>query len=293
MNFNAEYSSYKAQIDAALKDFLGHAGQYPETLRMSMEYSLFPGGKRLRPVLFMAAFDGLFGKDQKEGLAFACALEMIHTYSLIHDDLPAMDNDNYRRGILTSHRVFGDATAILSGDALLNSAYEIMLENALMYPDNLSAHVKAIKLIADASGIKGMVGGQMADIELQWKASSEDSLNYIYRNKTAALIKVSLTAAATLAKANENELRSLGLFGDFIGLAFQIIDDVLDFKSEDLAVECGQKCSKFTYPVVYGLEGSKNKAQGLLDKALQELDVFGKRALFLRQIAHYLVGRRE
>lgn len=293
MSFNTEYSSYRSQIDAALKVILGQASQYPETLRMSIEYSLFPGGKRLRPVLFMAVFDGLFGKEKKEGLAFACALEMIHTYSLIHDDLPAMDNDDYRRGKLANHKVFGDAAAILAGDALLNLAYEIMLENTLMYPDNLSSHVKAMKLISYASGARGMVGGQMADIELQWKASTEDTLNLIYRNKTAALIEVSLTAAATLAKANENELRALGSFGGLTGFAFQIIDDILDFKSEDVNLECGQKCGKLTYPVVHGLEGSKNRAQALFDKALVELDIFGERALFLRQIAHFLAGRSE
>lgn len=293
MSFNTEYSSYRSQIDAALKGFLGQAGQYPETLRMSMEYSLFPGGKRLRPVLFMAVFDGLFGKDQKEGLAFACALEMIHTYSLIHDDLPAMDNDDYRRGNLSNHRVFGDAAAILAGDALLNLAYEIMHDNALLYPDNLLAHVKAMKLISDASGAKGMVGGQMADMELQWRASAEETLNYIYRNKTAALIEVSLTAAAELAKADEDEIKALSSFGSLIGLAFQIIDDVLDFKIEDISLECGQKCGKLTYPVVYGVEGSKNIAQTLIDKALAELDLFGERAKFLSEIAHFLADRSE
>jgi geranylgeranyl diphosphate synthase type II len=293
MSFNAEYSSYKSQIDTALRGFLGQAGKYPEALRMSMEYSLFPGGKRLRPVLYMAVFDGIFGKDQQEGLALACALEMIHTYSLIHDDLPAMDNDDYRRGNLTNHRVFGDATAILTGDALLNLSYEIMLENALLYPDNLPAHVRAMKLISNASGANGMVGGQMADIELQWKTSAEDTLDFICRNKTAALIEVSLTAAAALANANDNELKALSSFGNSIGLAFQIIDDVLDFNSEAVEPECGQKCGKLTYPVVYGLNGSKEKAKSLIDNALAELEIFGHKAKFLREIAHFLAGRSE
>lgn len=293
MSFNNEYASYKSQIDAALKGFLGQAGQYPETLRMSMEYSLFPGGKRLRPVLFMSSFEGIFGKNQKEGLPFACALEMIHTYSLIHDDLPAMDNDAYRRGKLTNHRVFGEAAAILTGDALLNLAYEVMLANALEYPDNLSAHTEAMKIISCASGAKGMVGGQMADIEMLWRDSAEATLDYIYQNKTAALIEVSLTAAAVLANVNENELKALGSFGNSIGLAFQIIDDVLDFKSEDVILECGQKCGKLTYPMVYGIEGSKNKAQSMIDNALAKLDVFGKRALFLRQFAYFLAKRSE
>lgn len=293
MSFNTEYTSYKSQIDAALKGCLGQAVQYPKTLRMSIEYSLFPGGKRLRPILFMSSFVGLFGGEQKVGLPFACAIEMLHTYSLIHDDLPAMDDDDYRRGNLTNHKVFGEAAAILAGDALLNLAYEMMLENALNYPDNLSAHIKAMKLIADAAGAKGMVGGQMADIEMQWKASAEDTLDYIHLNKTAALIKASLTAAAVLKNANENELKAIGSFGNSIGLVFQIIDDVLDFKSEDAVLECGQKCGKLTYPIVYGLEGSKNKAQSMIGDALANLDIFGERASFLRQIALFLAGRSE
>jgi len=293
MSFNTEYLSYKSQIDAALKGCLGQAVQYPKTLRMAIEYSLFPGGKRLRPILFMSSFVGLFNGDQKAGLPFACAIEMLHTYSLIHDDLPAMDDDDYRRGNLTNHKVFGEAAAILAGDALLNLAYEIMLENALNYPDNLSAHIKAMKLIADAAGAKGMIGGQMADIEMQWKTSAEDTLEYIHKNKTAALIEASLTAAAVLTNANENELNALGSFGNSIGLAFQIIDDVLDFKSEDNILECGQKCGKLTYPIVYGLEGSKNKAQSMVGNALANLDIFGERASFLRQIALFLAGRSE
>lgn len=293
MSFNTKYSSYRTLIDTALKEYLGQACHYPETLKMSIEYSLFPGGKRLRPVLFLAAFNDLFDKDKKEGLASACALEMIHTYSLIHDDLPAMDNDDYRRGKLTNHRVFGEAAAILAGDALLNLAYEIMLENAFKYAANVSAHVKAMKLISYASGAKGMVAGQMADIELQWKTSAEDTLDFICRNKTAALIEVSLTAAAALANANDNELKALSSFGNSIGLAFQIIDDVSDFKIEDIKLECGQNCGKLTYPSVYGVEGSKDMALSLIGKALAELDIFGERAKFLREIAHFITDRSE
>jgi len=293
MSYNNTYSSYVSQIDSALKDVLGQSDRYSETLRMSMEYSLFSGGKRIRPVLFMASFGGLFGKDQAEGLSMACALELIHTYSLVHDDLPVIDNDDYRRGKLTSHRVFGDAAAILTGDAMLNLAYEIMLENAIKYQDNLSAHVRAMKLIADAAGIKGMVGGQMADIESHWKAVTRDTLHYIYQNKTAALIEVSLTAAATLAKAKETELKALGSFGSLVGLAFQIIDDVLDFKNEELNPVCGQSCSKLSYPIIYGVEGSQKKAQVLIDKAVKELDIFKERAFFLRQLAHFLACRTE
>jgi len=293
MNFKTEISLYKRQIDTALRDCLGQTEDFPETLRMSIEYSLFSGGKRLRPVLFMSAFEGLFGRDPKEGLPYACALEMIHTYSLIHDDLPAMDNDDYRRGKLTSHKVFGEAAAILTGDALLNMAYEVMLENAFKYPDDLATHLKAMKLIARASGLKGMISGQIADIELIWKTSAEETLEYIHKKKTAALIEVSLSAAAALAKASEDEFKALSSFGNLIGLAFQVIDDVLDFKAEDEVVECGQGCAKLTYPIVYGLEGSKNKAQDYINKAISDLDLFGNKALFLKSLAQYLAKRQE
>jgi len=298
MNYKSQHALYKAKIDEALKELVESIAVHSKELRMSMDYSLFPGGKRLRPLLFLAVYSGLYGKDEKEGLPLACAIELIHTYSLIHDDLPSMDDDDYRRGKLTNHKVFGESTAILTGDALLNLSYEIMLDNARQHPENVSSHLEAISDIARASGIKGMIGGQLADLNLQWKTNAKDTLDFICKGKTAALIQTSIVSAAILAKASKAEIRALARFGELIGMAFQIIDDVLDFDSESLNVECGQDCGKLTYPIVYGIEGSKEMAKNLIDEALRELEIFdidkyNEGYIFLSQTAVLLSGRTE
>lgn len=298
MNYKSQHALYKTKIDEALKELVESIAVHSKELRMSMDYSLFPGGKRLRPLLFLAVYSGLYGKDEKEGLPLACAIELIHTYSLIHDDLPSMDDDDYRRGKLTNHKVFGESTAILTGDALLNLSYEIMLDNARQHPENVSSHLEAISDIARASGIKGMIGGQLADLNLQWKTNAKDTLDFICKGKTAALIQTSIVSAAILAKASKAEIRALARFGELIGMAFQIIDDVLDFDSESLNVECGQDCGKLTYPIVYGIEGSKEMAKNLIDEALRELEIFdidkyNEGYIFLSQTAVLLSGRTE
>jgi len=292
MEFSTAYRIYKAQIEAFLRKISRQRSNYPATLKMAMEYSLLSGGKRLRPVLFISTFDRLFTGNMKEGLPMACAIEMIHTYSLMHDDLPCMDNDDYRRGKPTSHRVFGEGIAVLAGDALLNMAYEVLIENALKFPDNLKQHLKAISMIAHAAGANGMVGGQVADLQSLVESSNEEVINYIHTNKTAALIEVSLTAPAVLAGASEKELKAVGAYGKAIGMAFQITDDVLDHGKEDLSNECGNCCGKATYPSIFGVDESVKKAGTFIGQALNDITIFGEKGRFLEQIAGF-VGKRQ
>lgn len=260
----------------------------------AMNYSLLSGGKRLRPVLLLAAYE-LFKENEEAALPFACAMEMIHTYSLIHDDLPAMDNDDYRRGRLSNHKKFGEAAAILAGDGLLNKAFEIGLESAINNKINLEASVKAMFVIADSSGSNGMIGGQVVDMFGHDKIKSIDDLKYMYSLKTGAIIKSSITAGATLGEANEQQLKALERYAENIGLAFQIEDDILDITStlEKLGKKTGSDAAndKITYLYFISLEEAKNEVENITKEAIESLKIFGDKAVYLVELAKYLTNR--
>lgn len=260
-------------------------------LKDAMSYSLKAGGKRLRPVLCMMSA-GMFG-DMGLALDIACALEMIHTYSLIHDDLPCMDNDVLRRGKPTNHVVFGEAHALLAGDGLLNGAFEVML--ALSQKEKGLDVVSAMSIIASASGVKGMIAGQAADLSFEGKDVDAEVLHFIHARKTAALIRASVTAGAALLHANDDDLSALEIYGDRLGLVFQIVDDILDEvgDAEKLGKSTGKDkdADKMTFARVYGIDASRNIAREKTAEAVTALERFGDRAVGLKSLAEYLLGR--
>lgn len=286
----------KDLIDAALEKYLPGEIGFPATLHQAIRYSLFAGGKRIRPILSIASYEAVGGKG--DGIMpFACAMEMIHTYSLIHDDLPAMDNDDYRRGKLTCHKVFGEAISILAGDALLTEAFRLMSQRSPIdrfhFEDRLVLEV--IHEVAYASGIFGMVGGQAVDIESEGKEIDFPTLQYIHTHKTGALILASIRMGAKLGGAGEEKLSALSHYGERIGLVFQIVDDILNIrgKSELLGKATGSDLhrKKATYPSLFGLEESKRKAEELAESAVQSLSSLGSEADPLREIAWFIVKR--
>ena len=282
-------------VDQALERFLPDGGELPASLHGSMRYSVFAGGKRVRPVLLLAACEAVGGQVQP-ALPAACAMEMIHTYSLIHDDLPAMDDDDFRRGNPTNHKVFGEATAILAGDALLTEAFILLSGNGADVDP--AVQLRVIYEIAHASGSRGMVGGQMVDMESEGKREIDlATLSYIHTHKTGALIRASVRAGAMLGGATKERLDALTRYGDAIGLAFQIADDILDVEgtTEELGKDAGsdQARGKATYPALVGLEASKARARELVDMALDALAPFDERAEPLRAIASYIVKRKS
>ena len=258
----------------------------------AMNYSLLSGGKRLRPVLFLGAYE-LFKKDINNALPIACIMEMIHTYSLIHDDLPSMDNDDYRRGKLSSHKKFGEATAILAGDALLNKAFEIGLEAA---SDGNINKIKALQIIALSSGTEGMIGGQILDMEGNIMSSLDD-LKYMYSLKTGAIIKSSILAGAILGGANEEEIKALENYAENIGIAFQIQDDILDVVStqEKLGKSIGSDVAnnKLTYLTFKNIEESKKDVEIYAKEAIANLSIFKEKARYLVELANYLTNRES
>ena len=293
-----DVQSYMAEraraVDAALALYLPSESDPPETLHKAMRYSVFAGGKRLRPVFVIAGAEAVGGRMDTV-METACAVEMIHTYSLIHDDLPAMDNDDFRRGVPTNHKVFGEAIAILAGDALLTLAFRLLADNFAAGSD---AHALRNVLIevADAAGSAGMVGGQVADIESEGKRVGAETVDYIHTHKTAALIRASIRAGAMLAEATPSQLVALGLAGGNLGLAFQIMDDILDVTatSEELGKTAGkdQAQQKATYPAVHGLEVSRIHAKALVSEAHAALQSFGPRAEPLRALGTFIVERK-
>lgn len=294
--FKSQYLELVAKTNDYLHNRLDNMEKYPKIIFDSMEYSLFAGGKRLRPVILLATHS-LLGGDLTESLPLAGGLEMIHTYSLIHDDLPAMDNDDFRRGIPTNHRVFGEGIAILSGDALLNFAYETMLDNALLYPEKILNHVRAIETIAKAAGIKGMVGGQVVDLENEGKDINPDTLQYIHDHKTGALFRASITASIMLEEPSDQISNALIEYGRSLGLAFQVKDDILDVVGDNkkLGKNTGRDKDKgkATYVEKYGLERSWSIANELIEGAIGQLDIFGLEAEFLRKLAKFIVERHN
>jgi geranylgeranyl diphosphate synthase, type II len=282
-------------VDQALERFLPDAGELPASLHGAMRYSVFAGGKRVRPVLMLAACETV-GGALEQAIPAACAMEMIHTYSLIHDDLPAMDDDDFRRGNPTNHKVYGEAVAILAGDALLTEAF-ILLSREQEGGDP-AARLRVIQEIAHASGSRGMVGGQVVDMESEGKGDIDLAiLSYIHTHKTGALIRASVRAGAILGGATEEGLTALTRYGEAIGLAFQIADDILDVEgtTEELGKDAGsdQARGKATYPALVGLEASKARAQELVQMALDALAPFDERAEPLRAIASYIVKRKS
>jgi len=260
----------------------------------AMNYSLLSEGKKLRPVLLLGAYE-LFRDDLKEALPFACAMEMIHTYSLIHDDLPAMDNDDYRRGKLSNHKKYGQATAILAGDGLLNKAFETGLEAAIN--SNSTNAVKALKIIADSSGTEGMIGGQVVDMEGEEIINSIEDLKYMYSLKTGAILKSSVIAGAQLAGADEEEMRQLGSYAEKIGIGFQIEDDILDVTGtpEKLGKAVGSDAAnkKITYLTFRSIEEARQDVEKFTQEAIESLSMFGGRAEYLVELAKFLTNRER
>jgi geranylgeranyl diphosphate synthase, type II len=279
-------------VDAHIEGLMPAESVPPSSIHTAMRYSVFAGGKRIRPILCLET-SRIFGENLAAALYPACAIEFIHTYSLIHDDLPALDNDDLRRGKPTCHRKFGEAIAILAGDALLTLAFETVGAS----PVAAERRVAMLTEIATAAGtVNGMVGGQVADIEAAGKSVGPEMLEYIHRSKTAALIRASIAAGALSAGADGDDLARLRRFGETIGWAFQVTDDILDVEESSAALgkTAGKDIAqeKATYPAVYGLEKSHAIANELATKAIAELQPYGERAGRLRSIAEYLVLRR-
>ena len=290
-----DLSTYLAKRKEAIEVALDSAVPviYPEKIYEAMRYSLLAGGKRLRPILCLASCE-LAGGTTSMAMPTACALEMIHTMSLIHDDLPAMDNDDYRRGKLTNHKVYGDDIAILAGDALLTYAFEFIATKTENVPPQQV--LQTIAHLGRAAGAGGLIGGQVVDVESEGKTDvSLETLNYIHAHKTGALLEACVVCGAILASASEADLQRLSRFAKNIGLAFQIIDDILDITAtqEELGKTAGKdvQAGKVTYPSLWGIDESRRQASQLVADAKAQLAVFGSKALPLLAIADFITSR--
>lgn len=286
----------RAIVDEALERCLHDQEGVPPSLYKAMRYSLFAEGKRLRPILAIAAFEAVGGRGERV-LPFACALEMIHAYSLIHDDLPAIDNDDFRRGQLTSHKVFGEGIAILTGDALLTEAFRLMTDPQpwTEVQKDSALILEIVNEVAQAAGLRGMVGGQVVDVESEGKAVDLSTVEYIHSRKTGAMIRVSVRVGAKLGGAQAGPLNALTRYGECAGLAFQVMDDILNVEGDAqlLGKSTGsdQEKRKATYPSVLGLEESKERARRLVLEAVESLGSFGNEADPLREIARFILSR--
>jgi geranylgeranyl diphosphate synthase type II len=291
MNLKPYLKSRQKLIDRALDRYLPKENAKPPTIHRAMRYSLFAGGKRLRPVLCLAAAEACGGKIDG-ALPLACALECIHTYSLVHDDLPSMDNDDLRRGRPTCHKVFGDGIAVLAGDALLTIAFEIVSRAKPTPRYNMSV---LLREVAVAAGSQKLIAGQVADLEAEGKQTSRAQLQYIHENKTAAILTTTVRLGAMSANANPKQLAAITKFGRALGLAFQVIDDILDVTqtSEKLGKSAGKDVAaqKATYPAIIGLEKSRAEAKRLTRQAHSALSIFGAKAEALYGLANYLLER--
>lgn len=279
------------EVDEALSSYLPSENATPKSIHKAMRYSVFAGGKRLRPLLCLAAAEAC-GGELEDALAPACATEVMHTYSLVHDDLPCMDDDDLRRGRPTSHKVFGEGMAVLTGDALLTEVFIIIAQTPVTERYGVKAYLEEIAI---TGGSKKLIGGQVLDLEGEGKELGEKDLIRIHENKTAALLTTSVRLGAMTANATPDKLEALTTFGYNLGLAFQVIDDILDVTqtTEVLGKTAGkdEAVDKSTYPAILGLEESRNEAARLTKKALNSLEVFGEKGARLEQIARYLLER--
>ncbi len=294
MDIKIYLAQKKIAVDKSLEKLVPPVKFYPPSVLEAMRYSLFAGGKRVRPILAIAAAEAL-GAKSAELLPIAGSLELIHTYSLIHDDLPAMDDDDFRRGRATCHKVYGEAIAILAGDGLLNMAFEVLSDPRRLKVVPAARLVEIIREISIATGVYGMVGGQVADMEAEGKDIDFPTLEYIHTHKTGALIRASVRVGALYARAGKRQFAALTRYGEMVGLAFQIADDILDLtgKREETGKDIGSdlKKGKQTFPSFYGLEESRRRAAEVVDRAIASLQGFGRAADPLRELAKYIVTR--
>ena len=294
MDIKAYMAEVRSITDARLHQLLPAENLYPEVIHQAMAYSVFAGGKRFRPVLCLAACEAVGGSRQ-QALDGACAMECIHTYSLIHDDLPGMDDDDYRRGKLTNHKGFGEGMAILAGDALLTYAFEIL--SNLEDGSNSTQIFQIIKEVSRASGTDGMIGGQVVDIVSEQVEPTADLLNYIHNHKTGALIVASVRMGAILGGASDEQLAALTQYARQLGLAFQITDDILDVVGDaskiGKPVGSDEKNEKATFPALYGLEQSRLMAEQAVAAAVKAVKPFGQQGEILVQLAQYLLSRES
>jgi geranylgeranyl diphosphate synthase type II len=293
VNLDKYLARQQRLIQGALEQYFPAGETHLHRLNEAVRYSLIGGGKRLRPILLMATAEAV-GGESADILPFACAVEMLHTYTLIHDDLPAMDDDSLRRGRPTNHVVFGEGLAILAGDALLTEAFRVMAE-CCASGSSRSRAVRAMTEIAEAAGARGMVGGQAADLEAEKTTPDLATVEFIHVRKTGALIRASIRSGAILAGAGTPALRRLTRYGELLGVAFQVADDILGAEAPTSVTGKVQGrdglLQKVTYPAVLGLSEAKRRAAEMLDGAISELDTFSKPAEPLRQVANYIVGR--
>lgn len=298
MNFQDELKNRTKEIEAVLKSFLPEEKGFAKTMAQAMNYSVLAGGKRLRPMLILETCR-MFGGREELAYPFMAAMEMIHTHSLVHDDLPALDNDDYRRGRLTTHKVYGEAMGVLSGVSLLNYAYEVMF-TAFDKAKNTGEQAKviqALKVMAHKTGIYGMLGGQSVDVENDGKPVTKEMLDYIYENKTSALIEGSMMTGAILGGASQEEVNAVEKAARNIGLAFQIQDDILDVTStaEELGkpIHSDEKNHKTTYVTLMGIEAASQQVTELSEEAVKLLEGMNKKNEFLFTLVKELVGRRK
>ena len=294
MQLEQELKEKTADIEKLLERMLPEEAGLQKTIFSAMRYSLMAGGKRIRPLLIAETYRFFGGTDMALAEPFMAAIEMIHTYSLIHDDLPCMDDDEYRRGRLTNHKVFGEALALLAGDALLTLAFEVMLEQKNVPAEAL---IETVREVAMCAGNFGMVGGQVIDLDSEGRQISEEELRKLHAGKTGALFIAAVRSGARLSGAASDELLALTKFADLLGLAFQITDDILDVEGDAAqmgkAAHSDEKKHKSTYVTLYTLEGAKALAQKTVDEALGCLEMFGENAEALREITKMMCGRKS
>ncbi|KJS00695.1 MAG: geranyl transferase [Peptococcaceae bacterium BRH_c4a] len=296
MDFISELGKRTKFINVALERLLPPVETYPPIIHEAVRYSLFAGGKRLRPVLALASAE-ILGGNQRDILPAACALELIHTYSLIHDDLPAMDNDDLRRGMPTCHKKYGEAMAILAGDALLTMAFELITLCPVTNVITPASLITVIAEISRASGTAGLVGGQVVDIMSTSSKADEETLDYIHRCKTGAMYRASVRTGALLSGASRKDLDNLTGYAEHLGMAFQIADDILDIVGDEKnigkPVKSDIKNDKATYPAMYGIEAAGRMAGDQMKRALRSIDGYGEKADFLRELVKFVVNRNH
>ena len=296
MDFKEKLNKWTRLVNESLDNYSEIYDKPEANIYKAMKYSLTAGGKRLRPILALAVCE-MLGGDENDIMPYACAIEMIHTYSLIHDDLPAMDNDDLRRGMPTNHKVFGEAMAILAGDGLLNCAYELMLRHTLVNPSRFPERIRAMEIIALSAGVKGMIGGQVVDLESEGKRVPAAILEYMHKCKTGAMIKAPILSAAILCGAGNKEYECLEEYAENIGLAFQIKDDIMDVEGsfKDMGKNAGSDVAndKSTYVTLYGINESKRLLSTAVNRAAEALDIFGDKAAYLRELAIYIEKRNH